>query len=209
MTMTDRGNPAIKVRLEPDILAQLRQRADRQERGRGGGVAYYLRSLAYRDLGLPEPAAWAPLEATTAANLELGSGVHSGSTVVPSLDLRSTRAARNRPMSPFLEALYAAYQLKSGRLHGTMLRLKDLYPVLTLLPQVRQQYTLQQFGQDIHLLDHELRAVTRNGVPYRLDAGSTGAKKRSNLLIGQSLSGKEYTYYGIEFFHPDTPQCQS
>jgi hypothetical protein len=81
-----------------------------------------------------------------------------------------------------------------------MAKFKDLYPILTLLPLARQQYSLEEFAQDIHRLDQELTAVTRSGVPFRIEPGSTGGKKRSNLLIVQSRYGREVPYYGIEFF---------
>ncbi|HEY3998736.1 MAG TPA: hypothetical protein VGO93_07710 [Candidatus Xenobia bacterium] len=53
------GNRIVAVRLEEQIIAQLKARADDLGRGRGGGVAHYLRVLAYRDLGLPDPEPYA------------------------------------------------------------------------------------------------------------------------------------------------------
>jgi hypothetical protein len=200
VTKTEKGNPAIKVRLEPGILAQLRQKAHLQERGRGGVIAYYLRSLAYRDLGLPEPAPWAATDSMNLSTPEGGSGVHSPNTLPLIHVARPEPCASACPVGAFLEALYAAYQLKSGKPHGSLEKFRDLYQVLTLLPQARHLYTLEQFAQDIYRLDREPRTITQSGVPYRLHPGSTGARKRSNLLIVQSIHGAELRYYGIEFF---------
>lgn len=54
------GNPIIRVRIEPEVLAMLKERIPRGERGRGGGVSQYLRRLIYADLGLGEPPRHAP-----------------------------------------------------------------------------------------------------------------------------------------------------
>ena len=59
------GRPALKVRLEPEVIEALRQRAEElwpHQNGRGGGAAHLLRVLAYRELGLPEPELYQPAE---------------------------------------------------------------------------------------------------------------------------------------------------
>lgn len=52
--MTERGRPKITLRLEPDVMELLRQRAE-PVHGRAGGVALYLRRLIYEHLGLALP----------------------------------------------------------------------------------------------------------------------------------------------------------
>lgn len=52
--MGRRGRDQITVRLEDEILEELRPLA-RSERGRAGGLSLYLRGLIYRDLGRPLP----------------------------------------------------------------------------------------------------------------------------------------------------------
>ncbi len=51
------SNPGVFVRLEPEILERLREKAGEssQHSGRSGGVALYLRQLVYDHLGLPMP----------------------------------------------------------------------------------------------------------------------------------------------------------
>lgn len=69
--MARRGREQITVRLENEVLEELRPLA-RTERGRAGGLSFYLRRLIYQDLGRPLPeqygreaeAAWSPRLAT-------------------------------------------------------------------------------------------------------------------------------------------------
>lgn len=55
-----RGKPYLTIRMEPDVLALLKERIPAGERGRGGGVSHYVRQLIYADLGLGEPPRFAP-----------------------------------------------------------------------------------------------------------------------------------------------------
>lgn len=50
-----RGRPNLVIRIEPEVLELLKERAGPSERGRGGGVSHYVRQLIYADLGLGEP----------------------------------------------------------------------------------------------------------------------------------------------------------
>lgn len=50
-----RGNPYLTIRMEPEVLALLKEQIPAGERGRGGGVSHYVRRLIYADLGLGEP----------------------------------------------------------------------------------------------------------------------------------------------------------
>lgn len=49
------GNPYLRIRMEPEVLELLKERAPAGERGRSGGVAHFVRALIYRELGLGEP----------------------------------------------------------------------------------------------------------------------------------------------------------
>ena len=55
-----RGKPYLTIRMEPDVLALLKERIPAGEPGRGGGVSHYVRQLIYADLGLGEPPRFAP-----------------------------------------------------------------------------------------------------------------------------------------------------
>jgi hypothetical protein len=50
--LATRGNPYAIVRLEPEIMQMLQDRARPRRRGRGGGVSQFLRELVYDHLGL-------------------------------------------------------------------------------------------------------------------------------------------------------------
>ena len=53
--MVRRGNPELRIRLEPEVMELLREKAGEAERGRPSGVALYVRRLIYQDLGLTRP----------------------------------------------------------------------------------------------------------------------------------------------------------
>lgn len=98
----------------------------------------------------------------------------------------------------FLEALHAAYTLKSGQPQGGLKKLLDLYGVLTLLPQASHGYSREAFGRDLYLLDRHPRLVRRGGQRFRLHPGATAARDRAKLIVVR-IDGVEHTYYGIEF----------
>lgn len=99
----------------------------------------------------------------------------------------------------FLETLLAAYEVLSGQRRGSMEKLVDIYRILTLLPGARRDYPQWEFARDVYLLDASGLKTTRDGIPFRLHAGATGAKRRTNLLVVITREGVERTYYGIEF----------
>ena len=53
------GNPFIMVRLSPEAFAKLQEVAGPSERGRGGGMALWVRRLIHKELGLPDPEVFA------------------------------------------------------------------------------------------------------------------------------------------------------
>jgi hypothetical protein len=100
----------------------------------------------------------------------------------------------------FLFVLHAAYMLAERRPYGMMQKLKDLYRILAVLPYVGREYTLASFAEDVYRLDRCYgRAKSPTGLVFRLDPGSTAARRRTNLLVVTSVFGAELTYYGIEF----------
>jgi|JI10StandDraft_1071094.scaffolds.fasta_scaffold1896576_1 hypothetical protein len=51
-----RGDPCVTVRLEPEVLELLKEKAG-SAKGKFGGAAHHVRRLIYEDLGLGEPPA--------------------------------------------------------------------------------------------------------------------------------------------------------
>lgn len=125
------------------------------------------------------------------------------------------RPARFRPEA-FLEALYDAYTAlvasaaaKRGRTKdlfgaGTVVRLVDVYDLLTLLPGQSKEYSRQEFGRDIYLLDQSGKTKTRGGQEVSFPA-STGTRTSSGTIRVITQSGREKVYYGIAFQESATP----
>ena len=59
---SERGGPFILLRLSPEVYAKLSEVAGKAERGRGGGMAGYVRRLVHEALGFPEPETYAAEE---------------------------------------------------------------------------------------------------------------------------------------------------
>ncbi len=49
--MSDTGRPKLTIRLHPEALRKLQERAERGSRGRRSGAAAYVRQLIYDHLG--------------------------------------------------------------------------------------------------------------------------------------------------------------
>jgi hypothetical protein len=128
----------------------------------------------------------------------------------PSLVVQQLERARNagprfRP-EPFLASLLAGYDLvvaRQGKAAGVVVRLLDVYGVLTLLPGQSRDYTKPEFTRDLYLLD-------QSGV---VEVGSTGRQLRWAASSGTRLpgvlstvarSGQQQRYWGVAF-EPASP----
>ncbi|MDI6772300.1 MAG: hypothetical protein QME77_06885 [bacterium] len=116
------------------------------------------------------------------------------------------RPPRFRPEA-FLESLYAAYRRLNppqrtllARL-GRVVRLSQIYELLTILPGQSREYTKAEFARDIYLLDRSGVTKTRNGAVVDFPA-STGTKAASATIAVITENGREKTYYGISFETP-------
>ncbi len=122
------------------------------------------------------------------------------SVLVASLAQAQGAAPRFKP-EPFFESLRAAYELVLARQQkapGTVVRLVDVYAVLTLLPGQARDYSRQEFARDLYLLDQSgVTASDRSGVQLRWSA-STGTKG-AGMLTTVSRSGQQQRYWGISF----------
>ena len=117
------------------------------------------------------------------------------------------RPLRFRPEA-FLESLYEAYRRlnppQRGLLvrTGRVVRLLQIYELLTILPGQSREYTKAEFARDLYLLDRSGVTKTRNGAVVDFP-GSTGTKTPSATIMVITESGREKTYYGISFETPD------
>lgn len=64
--MTRRGNPTVVVRLEPDVMEELRQRAGDTTTGRASGLALFVRRIIYEYLDRPLPLQYGDLGRSSA-----------------------------------------------------------------------------------------------------------------------------------------------
>ncbi len=118
------------------------------------------------------------------------------SRIVERLQQAQTSPPRFRP-EHFLKTLLGAYKfVVKPREVGEVVRLIDIYDVLTLLPGQRMQYSKPEFARDIYLLD-ESRVDVIDGLHLSFHA-ATGAKT-ARALRAVTRDGDVKTYYGIAF----------
>jgi len=114
---------------------------------------------------------------------------------------RAQQAGPRFRAEPFLASLLAAYDLvvaRQGKVRGAVVRLVDVYAVLTLLPGQARDYTKPEFARDLYLLDQT--GLTAVGSPERRMrwAASTGTRQ-SGVLTTVAKSGQQQRYWGIAF----------
>jgi hypothetical protein len=117
------------------------------------------------------------------------------------------RLARTQQRAPrfkaetFLDSLRAGYELlvSSGdKKPDGVVRLVDVWSVLTMLPGQRGQYSKQEFARDLYLLDQSgVTSTPRNPRELRWSA-STGTKG-AGVLVTVALSGQRQYYWGVSF----------
>jgi hypothetical protein len=101
----------------------------------------------------------------------------------------------------FLDSLRAGYELvvaSERKKPDGVVRLADIWSVLTMLPGQRGQYSKQEFARDLYLLDQSgVTRTARNSRTLRWSA-STGTKG-SGVLITVARDGQRQQYWGISF----------
>lgn len=124
--------------------------------------------------------------------------------VRPSVLVRTLRALQSKPpkfkAESFLEALAVAYDLvvaRKGARAGAVVRLADVYGVLTVLPGSGRDYSKQEFARDLYLLDQSGVTTTRGGRSLQLPASAL--TRGSGVLTTVTRSGQEKVYAGITF----------
>jgi hypothetical protein len=126
--------------------------------------------------------------------------------LVDHLKALQRRPPRSKP-EPFLEALFDAYetcipkadgrsQAPSG--YGRVVRLLDIYRVLTLLPGQSREYSRAEFARDIYLLDQSGITRTKSGYLVSFPVG-TGSRTPASTIRTVTQEGREKLYYGIAF----------
>jgi len=126
----------------------------------------------------------------------------------PSVLVSHLKDLQNKPVrfkpETFLDCLSAAYRqavaARGKDLFGTrvVVKLRDIYELLTLLPGQSKEYSLQEFARDIYLLDQSHVNRTKHGQIVSFPA-STGTKSATNTITVITQGGHEKKYYGIAF----------
>jgi hypothetical protein len=129
------------------------------------------------------------------------------SVLVAQLAAAQGRAPRFKP-EQFLDSLRGAYELAvagEGKNPDAVVRLVDVWSVLTLLPGQAREYSKQEFARDLYLLDQSgVTTTTRSARQLRWSA-STGTKG-SGVLTTVARSGQQQRYWGISFTTADGGQ---
>lgn len=101
----------------------------------------------------------------------------------------------------FLDSLRSAYELLvSGpdKRPDAVVRLVDIWSVLTMLPGQRGQYSKQEFARDLYLLDQSGVTTTPRSPRTLRWAASTGTKG-AGTLVTVSRTGQQQRYWGVSF----------
>ena len=122
------------------------------------------------------------------------------SVLVGLLAATQERSPRFKP-EPFLDSLRGAYELAvagSGKSSDSVVRLLDVWSVLTLLPNQSREYSKQEFARDLYLLDQSgVNSTSRSPRQLRWSA-STGTKG-AGVLTTVARSGQQQRYWGVSF----------
>lgn len=113
---------------------------------------------------------------------------------------RAQRAGPRFKAAPFLASLVAAYDLVvagQDKGPGAVVRLLDLYGVLTLLPGQARDYTKAEFARDLYLLDQSGSVEGPGG--RRLRWAASSGTRQPGVLTTVTRSGQQQRYWGIAF----------
>lgn len=121
------------------------------------------------------------------------------SVLVGLLARTQARPPRFRPQ-PFLESLAHAYDLmrsQKQQREGAVVRLVDVWGVLTLLPGQQRDYTRSEFARDLYLLDYSGVATAKSGrvLGWHASSGTRG----TGTLATVAQTGQQQLYWGISF----------
>ncbi|MGI8759705.1 MAG: hypothetical protein ACR2LF_00055 [Jatrophihabitantaceae bacterium] len=120
------------------------------------------------------------------------------SAVVAQLERAQQRGAKFKP-EPLLASLLKAYDLLVAQQHkvpGAVVRLVDVYAVLTMLPGQAREYSKPEFARDLYLLDQN-GAVMVAG--RRLHWAASTGTRQAGVLSTVAKSGQQQRYWGIAF----------
>jgi len=122
-------------------------------------------------------------------------------SAVVELLAKAQRAGPRFRAEPFLASLVAAYDLvvaDQGKQPGAVVKLVDVYAVLTLLPGQARSYSKPEFTRDLYLLDQS-RVTETVRSRRRLRWAASSGTRQSGVLTTVGRSGQQQRYWGIAF----------
>ena len=108
---------------------------------------------------------------------------------------RQQRPPKFKPEA-FLQTLAGTYDLVATR-PGVVVKLADVYTVLTLMPGAARDYTKAEFARDLYLLDQSGETTTKNGRSMSLPASAL--TRDAGTLTTVTRSGQTKVYAGLAF----------
>lgn len=122
--------------------------------------------------------------------------------------VRLLKAVERKPQrfnpQRFLDLVFAAYQRAVGASwkdearQGPLVKLTEIYEILTLFPGVAKDYPEEEFARDLLLLDRARDTRTKNGLGF-LFAGSSSSRGSIRPIRAYDESGAEHAYYNLRF----------
>jgi hypothetical protein len=123
----------------------------------------------------------------------------------PSVLVDLLARAQERPprfkAEAFLDSVRAAYELVvagEGKKADGVVRLIDIWSVLTMLPGQRGQYSKQEFARDLYLLDQSGITMTARS-PRQLRWSASTGTKGAGVLVTVARNGQQQRYWGVSF----------
>ncbi len=114
---------------------------------------------------------------------------------------RAQQAGPRFKAAPFLASLAGGYDLvvaQQGKSGGAVVRLVDVYGVLTLLPGQSREYTKAEFARDLYLLD-QCGETEVGSTGRRLRWAASSGTRGAGVLTTVARSGQQQRYWGISF----------
>jgi len=122
------------------------------------------------------------------------------SVLVTALARAQERGSRFKA-EQFLDGLRGAYELRAaadGKRADAIIKLVDVWMVLTMMPSQRTQYSRQEFARDLYLLDQS--GVTRTErSPRELRLSASTGTKGAGVLVTVARNGQQQKYWGVSF----------
>ena len=106
----------------------------------------------------------------------------------------------------FLDSLRSAYELRvaaDGKRDDAVIKLVDIWAVLTMMPGQRTQYSRQEFARDLYLLDQS-GVLRTDRSPRTLRWSASTGTKGAGVLTTVARNGQEQRYWGVSFTVGDT-----